>query len=187
MPYVQYFLTSLSSLLLSLMWSLMLKTNSGKSMIKYICSNTWNLVLKDLSKVNIEKYNRDPFWMNKTNINTFKHPLKKYFLEHYWPNLTRKITDCITLQILTLRNVAQLFCSFLFFSISLSNFFYKILFKPTYSSFIWIIIELMTFNLYFDITGWYPSNQTPCLPLISSCVKRLLHYSTILSCIANPQ
>ena len=59
------------------------KTNSGKSTIKYICSDTWNLVLKDLSKVNIEKYNRDPFWMNKTNINTFKHILKKHFLEHY--------------------------------------------------------------------------------------------------------
>ena len=59
------------------------KTNSGKSTIRYICYNTWNLVLKDLSKINIEKYNRDPSWMNKTNINTFKHLLKKHFLEHY--------------------------------------------------------------------------------------------------------
>ena len=115
MPYVQYFLTSLSSLLLSLMWSLMLKTNSGKSMIKYICSNTWNLVLKDLSKVNIEKYNRDPFWMNKTNINTFKHLLKKHFLEHYWPNHIRKIADRITLEISLLRNDTPLYFSFPFF------------------------------------------------------------------------
>ena len=33
------------------------KTNLGKSIIKSICSNTWNLVLKDLSKIDIEKYN----------------------------------------------------------------------------------------------------------------------------------
>ena len=60
------------------------KTNSGKSSIKYICSNVWNSTLKDLSITNIEKYNLDPFWMNKTNIKTFKHILKKHFLECYW-------------------------------------------------------------------------------------------------------
>ena len=64
--------------------------------------------------MNIEKYNRDPFWMNKTNINTFKHLLKKHFFEHYWLNHIRKSTDRITLEILTLRNLTQLFCSFLF-------------------------------------------------------------------------
>ena len=59
-------------------------TNSGKSSIKYICSNIWNSTLKDLSITNIEKYNLDPFWMNKTNIKTFKDILKKHFLKCYW-------------------------------------------------------------------------------------------------------
>ena len=59
------------------------RTNSGKSSIKYICSNIWNSTLKDLSKTYIEKYTLDPFWMNKTNITTFKHILKKHFLEYY--------------------------------------------------------------------------------------------------------
>ena len=59
------------------------KTNSGRSSIKYICSNIWNFTLKELSKTYIEKYTLDPFWMNKTNITTFKHILKKHFLECY--------------------------------------------------------------------------------------------------------
>ena len=60
------------------------RTEAGKSSIKYICSNTWNLILKVLSTANIKKYNQNPFWMNKTSINTFKYILKKHFLECYW-------------------------------------------------------------------------------------------------------
>ena len=43
------------------------RTDLSKTMIKYICSHTWNLLLN----MNIEKYNRDPLWMNKTNINSY--------------------------------------------------------------------------------------------------------------------
>ena len=60
------------------------RTDAGKSSIKYICSNTWNSILKVLSTANIKKYNQNPFWMNKTSINTFKYILKKPFLECYW-------------------------------------------------------------------------------------------------------
>ena len=59
------------------------RTEAGKSSIKYICSNTWNSILKVLSTANIKKYNQNPFWMNKTSINTFKYILKKHFLECY--------------------------------------------------------------------------------------------------------
>ena len=59
------------------------KTNSGKTSIKYICSITWNQILKELSIANIEKYNRDPYWINNTKINSFKVILKKHFLESY--------------------------------------------------------------------------------------------------------
>ena len=59
------------------------RTNSGKSSIKYICSSIWNTFLKDLSMKNIEKHNKDPFWISKTNVKTVKSILKKYFLENY--------------------------------------------------------------------------------------------------------
>ena len=59
------------------------RTNSGKSSIKYICSSIWNTFLKDLSMKNIEKHNKDPFWISKTNVKTLKSILKKYFLENY--------------------------------------------------------------------------------------------------------
>ena len=35
----------------------------------------YSFVLKDLSINYISKYNKDPFWMNKTNIKTLKHIL----------------------------------------------------------------------------------------------------------------
>ena len=57
--------------------------NFGKSSIKYICSSTWNLTLKELSMTNIEKYNKDPFWLSKMNAHTFKNTLKKRLLEYY--------------------------------------------------------------------------------------------------------
>ena len=60
------------------------RTNSGKSSIKYVCSSTWNLTLKELSMKNIEKYNKDPFWLSKMNVHTFKNTLKKHLLEYYW-------------------------------------------------------------------------------------------------------
>ena len=59
------------------------KTNSGKTSIKYICSITWNQILKELSTANIEKYNRDPYWINNTKVNSLKVILKKHFLESY--------------------------------------------------------------------------------------------------------
>ena len=60
------------------------RTESGKSSIRFICSSTWNTILKDISIKNINKYNKDHFWMNKTNIKTLKHILHKHFLEYYW-------------------------------------------------------------------------------------------------------
>ena len=42
------------------------RTNSGLTSIKYICSSTWNSTLKNLSVVDLEKYNQDPFWVNNT-------------------------------------------------------------------------------------------------------------------------
>ena len=59
------------------------KTNSGKTSIKYICSITWNQILKELSIKNIEKYNQDPYWINNTRVNSLKVVLKKHFLESY--------------------------------------------------------------------------------------------------------
>ena len=59
------------------------RTESGKSSIRFICSSTWNTILKDISIKNINKYNKDHFWMNKTNIKTLKHILHKHFLEYY--------------------------------------------------------------------------------------------------------
>ena len=60
------------------------RTESGKSSIRFICSTIWNSTLKDLSMKNIEKYNKDPFWICKTNIKNLKRILQKHFLEHYW-------------------------------------------------------------------------------------------------------
>ena len=57
--------------------------NAGKSSIKYICSLSWNSTLKELSIKNIEKYNKNPFWINKLYISNLKHMLKSNFLEHY--------------------------------------------------------------------------------------------------------
>ena len=59
------------------------RTNSGKSSIRYICSSTWNSILKELSIKNFKKYNQDPFWINKTNVKTLKFVLKSHFLECY--------------------------------------------------------------------------------------------------------
>ena len=59
------------------------KTNSGKTSIKYICSITWNQILKELAIANIEKYNRDPYWINNTRVNSLKVILKNIFLKSY--------------------------------------------------------------------------------------------------------
>ena len=40
-------------------------------------------ILEDLSINNITKYNKDPFCMNKTNIQTLKHMMRKHFLEYH--------------------------------------------------------------------------------------------------------
>ena len=34
----------------------------------------------------ITKYNKDPFWLKKTDINTLKHMMHNHFLEYYWIN-----------------------------------------------------------------------------------------------------
>ena len=39
--------------------------------------------IKKLSIANIEKYNRDPYWINNTKINSLKVILKKHFIESY--------------------------------------------------------------------------------------------------------
>ena len=59
------------------------RTNSGKTSIKYICSITWNQILKELSLTNMEKYIQDPYWINNTRVNSLKAVLKKHFLESY--------------------------------------------------------------------------------------------------------
>ena len=59
------------------------RTEFGKSSIRCICSTTWNSLLKDLSLNNIEKYNKDPFWINNTSMKLLKNTLKGYFLENY--------------------------------------------------------------------------------------------------------
>ena len=55
------------------------KTNWGKTSMKYMCSITWNQILKDLSIANIEKDNRYPYWINTTKVNSLKLYQKKHF------------------------------------------------------------------------------------------------------------
>ena len=59
------------------------RTEFGKSSIKYICSTTWNSLLKDLSLNNTEKYNKDPFWIKNTSAKRLKNILKGHFIEQY--------------------------------------------------------------------------------------------------------
>ena len=60
------------------------QTKAGEESIRYICSNTWNTILKDLSMKNIDKYNKDPFWISKMKIVKLKEILKNHFLQYYW-------------------------------------------------------------------------------------------------------
>ena len=60
------------------------RTESGKSSIRFICPSTCNAILKDISMKNIIKYNKDLFWVNKSNIKTLRHIFHKHFLEYYW-------------------------------------------------------------------------------------------------------
>ena len=59
------------------------KTKSGKTSIKYICSSSWNSILKELSRKNIKYHKQDPFWISKTNVTVLKQILKNHFLEYY--------------------------------------------------------------------------------------------------------
>ena len=59
------------------------KTSAGKSSIKYICSNLWNTMLKELSLKQLKKYEKNPFWINETYVKYLKHLLKNHFLEDY--------------------------------------------------------------------------------------------------------
>ena len=59
------------------------KTNAGKTSIRYICCSTWNLILKDLSKKYVDKYKKDPYWINNTSVKVIKQILKEHFLEYY--------------------------------------------------------------------------------------------------------
>ena len=59
------------------------KTTAGESSIKYICPSIWNIILKELSLKNIEKYEKNPFWIKKLTTTSLKHMLKIHFLENY--------------------------------------------------------------------------------------------------------
>ena len=59
------------------------KAYSGKESTKHICTITWNQILKELSIASVEKFNRDPYWINNTKMNNLKVVLKKHFLESY--------------------------------------------------------------------------------------------------------
>jgi hypothetical protein len=58
-------------------------TNSGKTSIKYICTTTWNAILKELSAKYPMKYQTNEFWLKDSKINTLKQLLKRHFLQHY--------------------------------------------------------------------------------------------------------
>ena len=58
-------------------------TKSGKSSIKYICSDNWNSVLKELSIKFPEKYSSSENWLQSTKINSLRQLLKLHFLEQY--------------------------------------------------------------------------------------------------------
>ena len=55
----------------------------GETSTRYICSSTWNSMLKELSVKYPEKYEKDPFWISKSKIVHVKHTLKEHFLDCY--------------------------------------------------------------------------------------------------------
>jgi len=57
--------------------------NSGKNSTKYICSNNWNTLLKELSQKHINRYNSNEFWIKDMKIRTLRHLLRSHFLEQY--------------------------------------------------------------------------------------------------------
>ena len=65
--------------------------------------------VKRIIKKNIEKYYKDPLWLSKMNVHTFKNTLKKHFLEYYWLILRFK-----TIRIISKKNNWYFFSSFLY-------------------------------------------------------------------------
>ena len=66
--------------------SLMIPTynsNAGKTSIKYICADTWNQLLKELSIKDIKEYNKNKFWMIMIKVKSLLNLIKKHFLEKY--------------------------------------------------------------------------------------------------------
>jgi len=57
--------------------------NLRNKSIKYICSDTWNTVHKELSTKYPNKYLTNEFWLKDAKTNTLKHLLKMHFLEQY--------------------------------------------------------------------------------------------------------
>ena len=59
------------------------KTKSGKSSIRYVCSQDWNLALKKLSIKFPTRYNSSDNWLQSISVNTLRYLLKQYFIEEY--------------------------------------------------------------------------------------------------------
>ena len=59
------------------------KTKSGKSSIRYVCSNDWNFVLKRLSIKFPDKYNSCDNWLQSMSIKSLRHLLKDFYISNY--------------------------------------------------------------------------------------------------------
>ena len=58
-------------------------SKSGELSIRYICSSSWNLLLRDLSIKYPNKYISNDNWLKSTSSNVLKKLLKEYFLDKY--------------------------------------------------------------------------------------------------------
>ena len=59
------------------------KTKSGKSSIRYVCSNDWNFVLKRLSIKFPDKYNSCDNWLQSMSTKSLRHLLKDFYISNY--------------------------------------------------------------------------------------------------------
>ena len=59
------------------------KTKSGKSSIRYICSNDWNFVLKRLSIKFPDRYNSCDNWLQSMSTKSLRHLLKDFYISNY--------------------------------------------------------------------------------------------------------
>ena len=72
------------------------RTNSGKKSIKYVCSSSWNKILKELSIKHPDKYQENNMWL--LNLKTYS--LKSMLEKHFSSNIT-KTTNQILYLVLT--------------------------------------------------------------------------------------